>query len=105
MAKRNYDEDFEIQDDVKVGSADYYLEKAQYFWDLTNDLLKQNKIDNNDYENSMYSFNNILHLHQEYNDAPEENKSKKKNDLIWAVAKYSAAVLYLEEGNKSLLSW
>ena len=29
------EDDFEIQDDVKTGTAEYYLEKANEIWELT----------------------------------------------------------------------
>lgn len=107
MKKKFVSEDeFEIQDDIKSGSAEYYVEKAHFFWGVTEDLKDQKKISDGDYENSQKSFQKIMKIYEEYTAAEEKDKQKKKNDLVWAVAKYSSAVLYLEDGvDKQLLSW
>lgn len=101
------EDDFEIQDDVKTGTAEYYLEKAKYFWELTEALKEKKKISDSDYDNSVSSFRKIMGLYEKYTLADDATKNKCKNDLIWAVAKYSSAVLYLEDDsvNKNLLSW
>ena len=95
-------EEFEIEDTVKEGSAEYYLKKAKYFFQTTEKLFKAEKITEDDFNHSKKSYEKIQKLYDEY----KKDESQKSN-LVWAVAKYSSAVLYLEDGGgrKDLLSW